>query len=163
MNVRSYCPEYYLFLDTKITQTLTNIGVLLKGVLIDFMHIILYMQKSLACTLDTMCAIYQALTTKSYMSLNQEFQKLFSSSISYWTFINLKPFYISRPTKKETEMCLCSKCLNSVCIKLSNHLLIVTLDLFQNTCAKVLNIIKNLKVIFTVQNASLVNVGITAK
>ena len=136
----------------------------LKVFWLTYMHIILYVQKSLACTLDTMCAIYRALTTKSYMSLNQELQKLFNSSISYWTYINLKPFYISRPTKKETKMCLGSKCLNSVCIKLSNHLLIVTfLDLFQNNCAKVLNIIKNLKIIFTVENASLVNMGITAK
>ena len=34
MNVRSYCVEYYLLPDTKITQYL-NIGALLKGVLFD--------------------------------------------------------------------------------------------------------------------------------
>ena len=31
MNVKSYCTEYYLLSDTKITQTLNNMGVLRKG------------------------------------------------------------------------------------------------------------------------------------
>ena len=30
------------------------------------------------------------------------FQKLYNSNISYGSFINLKPFYVSRPTEKET-------------------------------------------------------------
>ena len=33
MNVRSYSTEYYLLLDTKKLNTLSNIGALLKGVL----------------------------------------------------------------------------------------------------------------------------------
>ena len=35
MNFRSYCAEYYLLSDTRITHNLNNIRVLLKGVLID--------------------------------------------------------------------------------------------------------------------------------
>ena len=48
MNVSSYCPEYYLFLDTKITQTLTNIGVLLQGVLID-LHAHNFVHAKISC------------------------------------------------------------------------------------------------------------------
>ena len=58
---------------------------------------------------------YKRITTKSYKSLHQDFQKLYNPTISYGSFINLKPFHISRPTEKETEMYLCSKCLNSHC------------------------------------------------
>ena len=58
---------------------------------------------------------YKRITTKSYKSLHQNFQKLYNPTISYGSFINLKPFHISRPTEKETEMYLCSKCLNSHC------------------------------------------------
>ena len=39
-----------------------------------------------------------------------EFQPPFGS------IVKLKPFYISPPTDKEMEMCLCSKCLNPHCI-----------------------------------------------
>ena len=35
MNVRSYCTEYYLLLDTKKLNTLNDIGALLKIVLFD--------------------------------------------------------------------------------------------------------------------------------
>ena len=50
------------------------------------------------------------------MSLHQDFQKLYNSPTSYGSFINLKPFYISRPTEKETEMCLCGKCISPHCL-----------------------------------------------
>ena len=43
------------------------------------------------------------------------FQKCYSSR-SYGSFINLKLFDISWLTEKETEMCLCSKHLNSHCL-----------------------------------------------
>ena len=56
--------------------------------------------------------IHKRITSKAYLSLHEEFKKLYNSSISYGSFINLKPFYIPKPTEKETEMCLCSKCLN---------------------------------------------------
>ena len=36
--------------------------------------------------------------------------------LSYGSFINLKRFYVSQPKEKETEMCLCSKCLNQHCL-----------------------------------------------
>ena len=52
----------------------------------------------------------------SYKSLHENFKKLYNSTISYGSFINLKPFYIARITEKETEMCLCSKCLNPHCL-----------------------------------------------
>ena len=59
---------------------------------------------------------HRRVATNSYKSLHQDFQKLYNSNMSYGSFINLKPFYISRPTEKETEMCLCSKCLNPHCL-----------------------------------------------
>ena len=59
---------------------------------------------------------YKRITTKSYKSLHQDFQKLYNIPISYGSFINLKPSYISRLTEKETEMCLCSKFLNPHCL-----------------------------------------------
>ena len=40
---------------------------------------------------------------------------MYNSSISYGSFINLKFLYISRLTEKDTEICLCSKCLNPCC------------------------------------------------
>ena len=55
---------------------------------------------------------HKRITSKAYLRLHEDFKKLYTSSISYGSFINLKPFYISKPTEKETEMCLCSKCLN---------------------------------------------------
>ena len=55
---------------------------------------------------------HKRITSKAYLRLHEDFKKLYNSSISYGSFINLKPFYISKPTEKETEMCLCSKCLN---------------------------------------------------
>ena len=54
---------------------------------------------------------HKRITSKAYLRLHEDFKKLYNSSISYGSF-NLKPFYISKPTEKETEMCLCSKCLN---------------------------------------------------
>ena len=59
---------------------------------------------------------HRRVTTYSYKRLHQDFQKLYNSNMSYGSFISLKPFYISRPTEKETEMCLCSKCLNPHCL-----------------------------------------------
>ena len=59
---------------------------------------------------------YKRITTKSYKSLHLDFQKLYNFPITYGSFINLRPFYISRLTEKETEMCLCSKSLNLHCL-----------------------------------------------
>ena len=46
----------------------------------------------------------------------------FACSIS--TFINYKPFYITEPTEREKELCLCKKCLNA-------HLLLAGINNFQ--------------------------------
>ena len=59
---------------------------------------------------------HRQVTTNSYKMLHQDFPKLYNTNMSYRSFINLKPFYISQPTEKETEMCLCSKCLNPNCL-----------------------------------------------
>ena len=59
---------------------------------------------------------HRQVTTNYYKRLHQDFQKLYNSNMSYKSFINVKPFYISQPTEKETEMCLCSKCLNPHCL-----------------------------------------------
>ena len=56
------------------------------------------------------------ITTFPYKVLHKEFQKLYNSRMSYGSFISLKPFYVSRPTEKEIEMCVCSKCLNPHCL-----------------------------------------------
>ena len=58
------------------------------------------------------------IATIPYKDLQQDFQKCYSFSMSYGSFINLKLFDISWLTEKETEMCLCSKHLNSHCTKL---------------------------------------------
>ena len=49
-------------------------------------------------------------TTKCYKTLHSDYKQIYGSEISSGSFINLKPFYMSGPTDKETEMCLCSKC-----------------------------------------------------
>ena len=59
---------------------------------------------------------HRQVTINFYKRLHQDFQKLYNSNMSYGSFINLKSFYISRPTEKETELCLCSKCLNPHCL-----------------------------------------------
>ena len=59
---------------------------------------------------------HRRVTTNSYKKLHQDFQKLYNSNMSYRSFINLKPFYISQPTEKETEMYVCNKCLNPHCL-----------------------------------------------
>ena len=73
------------------------------------------------CDLDSVAlhvlqCIDTRLTTNYHCCLHENFKKLYNSTISYGSFINLKPFYIARPTEKETEMCLCSKCLNPHCL-----------------------------------------------
>ena len=40
---------------------------------------------------------------------------MYNFSISYGSFINLKSLYILRLKEKDTEICLCSKCLNLCC------------------------------------------------
>ena len=59
---------------------------------------------------------HRCITTIPYKVLHQDFQKLYNSSMPYGSFMNLKPFYVPQPTEKETEMCLCSKCLNPHCL-----------------------------------------------
>ena len=49
-------------------------------------------------------------TTKCYKTLHSDYKQIYGSEISSGSFINLKPFYMSGPTDKETEMCLRSKC-----------------------------------------------------
>ena len=55
---------------------------------------------------------HRKITMKSFKLLHESYQGLYQSKISYRSFINLKPFYVSRQTEKETELCLCAKCLN---------------------------------------------------
>ena len=77
---------------------------------------------------DPKLQAHRRVTRNSYKRLHQDFQKFYNSNMSYGSFINLKPFYISRPTEKETEVCLCSKCLspplplpsNKISTKISN-------------------------------------------
>ena len=59
---------------------------------------------------------HKQITTKTYTELHRDYQEIYGSEISYGSFMNIKPFYISQPTEKETEMCLCSKCLNPHCL-----------------------------------------------
>ena len=49
-------------------------------------------------------------TTRCYKTLHSDYKQIYGLEISYGSFINLKPFYMSGPTDKETEMCLCSEC-----------------------------------------------------
>ena len=55
---------------------------------------------------------HRKITIKSFKLLHESYQGLYQSKISYGSFINLKPFCVSRPTEKETELCLCAKFLN---------------------------------------------------
>ena len=48
--------------------------------------------------------------------MHSDYKQIYGSEISYGSLINLKPFFVSRPTDKETEMCLRSKCLNPHCL-----------------------------------------------
>ena len=59
---------------------------------------------------------HKHITTKSYKILHCDYKKIYGFEISYGSFNNLKPFYVSLTTKKETEMCLCSKYLNQNCL-----------------------------------------------
>ena len=108
---------------------------------------------------------YKRITTKSYKSLHQDFQKLYNPTISYGSFINLKLFYISRPTEKETEMCSCSKCLNPHCLcKTIKSTVDSNLpNSFSEYLCKSIKCHKEPETDFYNRNASLVNVGITAK
>ena len=55
---------------------------------------------------------HRRIALKAYSALFKTFNDISSDTISYGSFINLKPFYVSAPSAKEMEMCLCSKCLN---------------------------------------------------
>ena len=59
---------------------------------------------------------HKHVTTKCYKTLHSDYQQIYGSQIPYGSFINLKPFYVSRPTNEGTEICLCSKCLNPHCL-----------------------------------------------
>ena len=49
---------------------------------------------------------------KTYCEIHSCWMKLHKTDISYGTFFNLKPFYVTAPTEKEMDSCLYSKCLN---------------------------------------------------
>ena len=51
-------------------------------------------------------------TDKTYAQIHISWMKEQKTKISYGAFYNLKPFYVTAPTIKEMEMCLCGKCLN---------------------------------------------------
>ena len=67
----------------------------------------------------------QMVYTRPVKKIYQAFvETRFACSIS--TFIKYKPFYITEPTEREKESCLCKKCLNA-------HLLLVGINNFQKT------------------------------
>ena len=59
---------------------------------------------------------HHLVATKPYHRLHEIYCQVSEFQPSFGSFINLKPFYVSSPTYKETEMCLCSKCINLHCI-----------------------------------------------
>ena len=56
--------------------------------------------------------INRCISSMLYQILHQFIQEVNQEHLSFTSFINLKPFYVSPPTTKEMEICLCSKCLN---------------------------------------------------
>ena len=65
---------------------------------------------------------HKRVATKYCKTLHSDYnyKQIYGSEISYGSFINLKPLYVPRSTDKETEMCLCSKCLNPHCLYKAN-------------------------------------------
>ena len=63
--------------------------------------------------------VYTRLVKKIYQAF---VETRFACSIS--TFIKYNPFYITEPTEREKESCLCKKCLNA-------HLLLAGINNFQ--------------------------------
>ena len=59
---------------------------------------------------------HRLVATKPYRRFHEIYCQVSEFQPSFGLFINLKPFYVSSPTNKETEMRLCSKCLNPHCI-----------------------------------------------
>ena len=58
-------------------------------------------------------------TKKKYMVYTRPMKKFYQAFVetgfacSISTFIKYKPFYITAPTEREKESCLCKKCLNA--------------------------------------------------
>ena len=53
------------------------------------------------------------ISTKSYLLLYKKFCDTHNIKISYGNFVQLKPFYITPPTSREKESCLCITFLNA--------------------------------------------------
>ena len=51
---------------------------------------------------DPKLQAHRRATTNFYKRPHKDFQKIYNSNMSYGSFINLKPYYISRSTEKET-------------------------------------------------------------
>ena len=79
---------------------------------------------------------HRKVSSKSYRILHQEYKNVYHRNISYGSFIYLKPFYVSSPTTKEMEMCLCIKCLNP-------HSLYKVLTKFSDNLPTLLTVINN--------------------
>ena len=73
---------------------------------------------------------HKRVTTKCYKTLHSYYTQIYGSEISCGSFINLNPFYVSRPIDKETEMCLCSKCLNPHCLHKAIKLRLILIYLY---------------------------------
>ena len=86
--------------------------------------------------------------TKSYRVLHKSYLRLYDSNIR--SFLNAKPFYINRPTVKETKMCICSKYLNPHCLykALTSSFDILLKSLSEYICKNFV-VHVNMKLIFT--------------
>ena len=59
---------------------------------------------------------HRLVSMKPYRKLHEIYCQISEFQPSFGSFVKLKSFYVSPPTNKEMEMCLCSKCLNPHCI-----------------------------------------------
>ena len=64
--------------------------------------------------------------TKPIRKMFQSFTEKEGNCCSLSTFLKYKPFYITNPTEREKELCLCKRCLNA-------HLLLSGISIFRKT------------------------------
>ena len=63
--------------------------------------------------------------TDSLRALHEKFNATSIEGVSLTVFYSYKPFYVTKPTKKEKESCLCIVCLNP-------HLVLKSIPFFNN-------------------------------
>ena len=59
---------------------------------------------------------HKCITSEPYHILHRIYCNTHEFKPSYGLFLNLKPFYLSTPSEKEVELCMCSSCLNPHCL-----------------------------------------------